>query len=107
MRLEQFTPRFVAQLARPRRRVDDVGEQNCCQHASGCCRAPRLGAGPRGEISDQIGDLHGVVADVINMVWAIQFDERGAGNVRRQEAASLDTDGRVLGSMQHQRWNRN
>ena len=63
-----------------------------------CASVPGL----RHEIRDQIGYLQGVVADVINVIWAIQFDELGTRNMRRQEAASLDADGRILGSMQHQ-----
>jgi len=61
-----------------------------------------LGQPPQSAIRDQIGYLHGVVADVINVIWAIQFDEPGTRNMRPQETASLDADGRVLGSMQHQ-----
>ena len=62
------------------------------------CRRVRIGY----EIQDHVRDLCGIVTKPGKMVSSIKFNELRAWNVFRQETATLDADGRILGPVQNQ-----
>jgi hypothetical protein len=62
------------------------------------CRRARIGY----EIQDHVRDLCGIVTKPGKMVSSIKFNELRAWNVFRQETATLDADGRILGPVQNQ-----
>src|SRR5262249_18905672 len=107
MRLQQFAPRPVTQPTRLRCRLDDISKKDGCEHPKRTGRALRCGGRLRHKVDDQVSDLQRVVTEPKDVVRAIELDEFGMRNMRRQKSSCLDADSGVLYSVQNQRRNEN
>jgi hypothetical protein len=103
--IDKFRLAYTRQQHEPQRHPQCWSTSNalqCCQEFANFVWRQGAVAWLGYEIQDHVRDLCGIVTKPGKMVSSIKFNELRAWNVFRQETATLDADGRILGPVQNQ-----